>query len=223
LTTTFIRARNDAQKRERRNALLAGAKRAVQKKGIDKVSLSDFSSEAGIAKSAFYKYFSSKEEILAYVLMQEFDKITQMLTVREDKYEDVHALASNISSVFAKHPLSCALLSEISRTLDQNTSFESLIDVKRHFARTQRDWAAIILKSGLGFDEPGAKTLMKSCYAYIAGLWPLTRERADLLEAAQQAGFTETYDTFEVELEKFIAIQAAGILAQSNGGRADKK
>lgn len=194
-------------------SLLAGARRAVQTKGIDKVSLSDFAAEAGIAKSAFYKYFSSKEEILAHVLMQEFDAITRFLAAREDDYEDVHALASDISSVFAKHPLSCALLSEISRTLDKNTSFERLIEIKRQFARTQHDWTKIILNSGLGFDRHGAKELTKSCYAYIAGLWPLTRERPDLLEAARQAGFAETYNSFETELERFILIQATGILS----------
>ncbi|MDJ0922837.1 MAG: TetR/AcrR family transcriptional regulator [Henriciella sp.] len=215
MTTTFVRARNVAQKRERRESLLAGAKRAVEKKGVDRVSLSDFSAEAGIAKSAFYKYFSSKEEILAYVLMREFDDITRQLAKRTTKYEDVDELASNISSTFAERPLACALLSEISRTLDQNTPFEKLINVKRHFAKAQGEWTLIILNSGLGFDQSAAKELVKTCYAYIAGLWSLTRERPELLEASRQAGFTGTYDAFETELKRFIVLQAAGILSFS--------
>lgn len=219
MTTTFVRARNVDQKRERRQSLLAGAKRAVEKKGVDEASLSDFSAEAEIAKSAFYKYFSSKEEILAYVLMGEFEAITRQLAKRSTKYKSVNDLASSISSVFAQRPLAGALLSEISRTIDQNTPFERLIEIKRQFASTQRDWTEIILNSGLGFDQFGAKQLVKSCYAYIAGLWPLTRERPELLEASKQAGFTGTYGAFETELKRFIVFQAAGILShsESNG------
>lgn len=213
MTTSFVRARNDDQKRERRQSLLAGAKRAVAKKGVDDVSLSDFSAEAGIAKSAFYKYFSSKEEILAYVLMGEFEAITRQLAKRTINYKSVDDLASSIASVFAQRPLAGALLSEISRTLDQNTPFEQLIEIKRQFANTQRDWTKIILNSGLGFDQSGAKQLVKSCYAYIAGLWPLTRARPDLLAAAEEAGFNETYGSFEAELQTFITTQALGILS----------
>ena len=215
MTAKFVRARSDDQKRERRATLLDGARRAVQDKGVNKVSLSDFAKEAGIAKSAFYKYFSSKEEILAHILMQEFQVITENLRSKTAGVRDIRALAKEISYAFADRPLAPEILSEISRTLDQATPLDRLIEIKRLFVETQRNWTEVILQSPLGFDVAGAKELVKSCYAYTAGLWPLTRERPDLLKAATEAGFRDTYGDFRSEMERFIVLQCGGILSES--------
>ena len=49
---------------DRRAGLLEAATRVLSERGIERTTVADITSEAGVAKGTFYLYFDSKEEIL---------------------------------------------------------------------------------------------------------------------------------------------------------------
>ena len=61
---SFQRARDPEQKEQRRQDLLAAARRLIVAHGVAAVGLSDIAREVGLAKSNLYRYFASREEIL---------------------------------------------------------------------------------------------------------------------------------------------------------------
>ena len=63
----FQRARRPEQKRQRRAAILAAAAELLASDGVDGVTLNRISHRVGLAKSNLYRYFDSREQILAGV------------------------------------------------------------------------------------------------------------------------------------------------------------
>ena len=61
---SFQRARQPAQKQQRREALLHAAATLLDEHGLEGVSLSAIARQAGLAKSNVYRYFDSREQIL---------------------------------------------------------------------------------------------------------------------------------------------------------------
>ena len=218
-TAGFARARSAQNKATRRAQLLRSAKKAIQDVGLEAVNMDDVAGEADITKSAFYRYFSSKDELFAHVLLMEMDSITSGLAAKLPELDTFEGLADILASVCAAHPVGCALISSLSRTLDKNVAEQRLVEIKQGYASTLSAWSDIIAATNLPLDQSGAADLAKSTYSMIAGLWPLTQDKPQNRRAAEKAGFSATFDSFEVELAQHIARQARGIVAE----KRDKK
>ncbi len=213
-TANFTRARSARNKAARRAQLLNSAKEAIQDAGLEAVNMDDVASEAGITKSAFYRYFSSKDELFAHVLLMEMDSITSALSGRLGELATFDDLGRILASVCASHPTCCALISSLSQTIDKNVADERLVEIKRGYAENLNAWSEIIAATDLPLDKTAAVDLAKSVYSMIAGLWPLTRDKPQNQMAAEKAEFVATFGNFEAELAKHITRQARGIVAE---------
>ena len=211
----FTRARSARNKATRRAQLLSAAKSAIEEVGLDAVNMEDVATAAGITKSAFYRYFSSKDELFAHVLLSEMDAITDALATRLPELTTIDDLAANMASVCADHPIGCALISSLSRTIDKNVSEDRLVEIKRGYAKALAAWSELIAATHLPLDPAGSAELAKSIYAMIAGLWPLTRDKPLNRKAAETAEFSATFGELESELANHIARQAKGIVASA--------
>lgn len=65
---------------EKRAAIIAGATKIITKHGIAGLRLEAILQEAGIKKSTYYRFFSSKEELLLAVLESEFYSVARTIT-----------------------------------------------------------------------------------------------------------------------------------------------
>ena len=54
----------------KQTAILEAAISCVKNLGIDRVSLNDIAKEAGVARSTVYKYYSNKDEVVRFALLQ---------------------------------------------------------------------------------------------------------------------------------------------------------
>ena len=70
-TESAYRARRPEHKRERREAILAGARRLLDAEGVEGATLSAIARAAGLSKANCYRYFESREAILLAVILDE--------------------------------------------------------------------------------------------------------------------------------------------------------
>ena len=57
-----------------RRALIASAKKLISERGLDGICVEDITRDAGVSKGSFYTYFDSKEDIVASVSYDDFDR-----------------------------------------------------------------------------------------------------------------------------------------------------
>lgn len=68
------------EKRDKRQQIVDAALRVMSEKGYDKASIKDIATEAGIMPGLVHYYFSNKQEILTYVLMEISKQYTQEMS-----------------------------------------------------------------------------------------------------------------------------------------------
>ena len=212
LGENFARARSVENKAKRREQLLDAAKQVIRASELDAISMEDLAERAGITKSAFYRYFSSKDEIFAHVLLAEMEAITVDLAQNRSALTSVDRLAEVVARACALRPECCKLISSLARTLDRKVSVERLVNVKRGFATSLKDWSEIIAGTSLPLNDQQAAQLAKGVYSLISGLWPLTRDRPEVRAAASEAGFSASFGEFEDELRFHVLTLARGIV-----------
>ena len=71
--------------------ILNGALLALARRGVDKLSMSDVCTEAGISRGTLYRYFASKEELLAAIGGHVRDGLRQQLELAVEERPDLDA------------------------------------------------------------------------------------------------------------------------------------
>ncbi len=121
-TTVLERTqRAEAAKAQRREELLAAARRVFAARGFRGTTMADVAEEAGIALGTIYLYFPSKEEVFAALTQQLRDLITEAMSGTDGAttLEDVvHLGVSNVFQV-------CAANRDLVRLVVLNTDAES--------------------------------------------------------------------------------------------------
>jgi AcrR family transcriptional regulator len=64
IETLPIPGRRDLKKQQTRSALMTGALRLVDERGVDRVTVEDISAAAGVSPRTFFNYFATKDEAL---------------------------------------------------------------------------------------------------------------------------------------------------------------
>ncbi|MGN1132906.1 MAG: TetR/AcrR family transcriptional regulator [Oscillospiraceae bacterium] len=78
----------DIKKKEKQDALLASAYDLFTRNGFSKTSISDISSEAGVAKGTFYLYFKDKYDIRNKLVCHKSSKIFLEAAKELEKHKD---------------------------------------------------------------------------------------------------------------------------------------
>lgn len=69
--------------------ILNGALLALARRGVEKLSMSDVCTAAGISRGTLYRYFSSKEELLAAIAVHVRDGIRQQVELAVEQRPDL--------------------------------------------------------------------------------------------------------------------------------------
>jgi AcrR family transcriptional regulator len=133
--TTFLRARQPAQKAQRRAHLLATA-RATLAEGVAlrELGLNELARRAGMAKANVYTYFESREALLLALLSDEWERWFTRLQAastppgRALALDEVVAL---LAGSLARAPLLCELTAALPTVLEQNLSESAIRAFKR--------------------------------------------------------------------------------------------
>jgi AcrR family transcriptional regulator len=72
----------------KKEQIIEAARILFHKYGFKKVSMDEIANEAGVTKKTIYMYFSSKEELLKYFILEEIEKMKDILEEVESKNTD---------------------------------------------------------------------------------------------------------------------------------------
>lgn len=174
---TAVLPSRDEQAQERRRQLVRIASDLIEEGGLDAVTLPRVTERAGCARTLVYRYFASREELLAGVLQDYVERLDERLPVKELRIALDGALADvrrgdltavrDLVEVFWEVQMAAGLGGAILRTaLRVNPQVDALI---AHSRRTgERRITDGLRASGLGALE--AQVAIDAMIASFVGL-----------------------------------------------------
>ena len=216
--SSFQRAREPAQKEQRRQELVHAAAELLAEGGLDAVTLSAIARAAGLAKSNVYRYFESREEILLEILL-----VDQRAWIAELEHAlaplagsgDADAVAAAIARTISARPITCELLASMAGVLERNLAAATVLEFKARLVElTIRIRNAVhAALPALPLDQ--SPVLLRCMHALVAGLWPMAHPPpgvADAITEAGDAGLAALCTTFEPDLRDGCAALLRGLL-----------
>lgn len=99
-----------------RNRMATAAGELFEKKGINQTSMDEVAKRAGYSKATLYAYFSSKEEIVSYLVLSSMESLKASIVKAVESTQDTRAQFMNIGAAMAayerEHPFYFKLLLE---------------------------------------------------------------------------------------------------------------
>jgi AcrR family transcriptional regulator len=127
----YQRARREAEKAERREAILAAARALLRRTGFEGFSMAGLAGEAGIAKGTLYVYFESREEVLLALYVETLAAWSRALQAGlRDRMAD-GAFVALFRSASLADPNFLTLRARLESVIEHNVSLERLVEAKR--------------------------------------------------------------------------------------------
>lgn len=221
MTTTFQRARSDAQKAERIQALIEAARELLQASmDSSSLSLNELARRAGMSKSNVYRYFESREAILLAVLSDgarawEEGVRDRMAAVDPAAPLDqrLAEMAQGFATESAARPLYGHLLSVLPGVLERNASADTVRDFKLRSRATFAGLAEAMHTAVPELSVEQAATLLHHVFPLLVGLWPLAHPSPAVLEATDHPELVAMRHDFVADLSRSLQWMARGLLA----------
>jgi AcrR family transcriptional regulator len=169
---TTRRARSDAAKHERRDAILDAALALWGEQTFGSFAMSDLAARSGLAKGTLYLYFATKEELFLALLERElvawFDTLDAALTAHDAW--DAPRVGALLSETLDARAALTRLLPIAASVLEHNIPLAAARSYKEVLLdRSTRSGA--LLERRLGFLAPGDGTwVLLQVYALVVGL-----------------------------------------------------
>jgi AcrR family transcriptional regulator len=206
---TFHRARSDEQRAVRRRSILTTAAAMLAEMPVSAVSLNELSRRVGLSKSAFLRYFESREAVLLDLLSEaaaayrteNAGTIAGWVKPSAPAPVRAHQVAARLARTFADRPMLCELLSAQHAILEHNVS----VDVAIRYKRASRDgirWLGERLRDLLPeLDDQRALRAAHLVIILVGALWTRSRPapaqlaafQADPSLAFMHPGFAEAF------------------------------
>jgi AcrR family transcriptional regulator len=122
----FIRARQPEHKHQRREAIIAAARKLALRSGVSHVSLGAVAAEAGFAKSNVARYFATREEIYLLLTSRELSNWAGEVAGQLPPAASPEMIADMLVGSLRERPLLCDLIVHSGVTLPDNSSFEAV-------------------------------------------------------------------------------------------------
>ena len=200
---TFQRARDPEQKEQRRQELLAAARRLLASGGIPAVGLSAIAREAGLAKSNVYRYFGSREEILLELLaddaMQWLIELEQAIA-RPELRGDAYAVAELLARTIAAHPLTCELISIVAGVLEHNLTIEAAERFKARMLELSTRVRGALHGALPAIPHDRVTAAVRYLHGLIAGLWPMAHPGEQMRGVLARDAYAPLRCDFEADL-----------------------
>lgn len=127
----YQRARSEAEKAERREAILAAAADLLPATGFEAFSMAALAAKAGIAKGTLYLYFASREEVLLALYVETMAAWSRaLLAGLRDGMSDAEFVAL-FQRVSLADPSFLTLRARLESVIEHNVSLERLVEAKR--------------------------------------------------------------------------------------------
>jgi AcrR family transcriptional regulator len=174
--------------------ILEGALSAIGSRGARRLSMSDVSDASGVSRGTLYRYFSTKEEVLAAV--SEFVSLNFEIGVREaaDRYEEPLERFQAVMRFFAQFT--------VERTPERIFEIEPAFHLDFFRSHFDRHTAAVRAALGRSFDY--LDTLRDQPLDRDALVEALVRMQLSTLIVPASRNWTEIWDCAPEKLECWI-------------------
>jgi AcrR family transcriptional regulator len=216
-TSTFLRARTEEQRAQRRDMILDTAAEMLAESRVAELSLNELARRVGLAKSNVLRYFESREAVLLDLLGREYDAWLDAIDrALPTDTTDIDQIASAVAHAAAERPLLCELLSNAAIVLEHNVSADVAADYKRG-ALTR----ALRLGSRLSTDaeESEAALLAGAVNMAVGGVWGMCRPSPGMLAAYEKYPELAAY---RLDLEPTLTEFVAALLTGAESRRANR-
>lgn len=171
----FLRARRPEQKAQRRAAILAAAGDLLDAEGIEGTSLAAIATRAGVVKSNLYRYFESREHILADLMLTELRAAVAEIAAALDaggRPDEPERVAGAVAAAYAARPRLCLLTSRMASVLEHNITETALVAFKRGVGE-EVGRAVAALQGAMPALAPAAcLDAVLFVHIHVSGLWP---------------------------------------------------
>jgi len=173
-TQQFQRARSEAQRQQRRDAILGVAADMVLEMPVADLSLNELSRRVGLAKSNVLRYFESREAVLLELLDTAWQEWLRRLTSDLDGSERSERTPEDVADVITvslvNDRLFCELVSVSAAILERNIS----VDVARRYKRSSlaniAAFAGLVERSLPALSQAGATYFAAGTLVSITGI-----------------------------------------------------
>ena len=217
----FTRARRPEEIAQRRQEIVAAAARLLDQQPLDQISLNGIAREAGLAKSAVYRYFESREAIFLQILERDFRHWVDEVEYALGKLRgcnDAALVSGALVAATVRQPRLCHLVSRLASVLEQNLSEQAVLAFKQ-----QSVDLAMRMVVALSGALPAVPTeqwaeFVNPAIALIAGLWPLSHPSETVTRVMQRPEFRAFAPDFERQLRRTLHMALLGMQQQGQAG-----
>lgn len=222
---TFSRARNEEQRAQRREDILAAATQLLADTRVADLSLNELARRVGLAKSNVLRYFESREAVLLELYGREFASWLDALETELDARGTTSArtpesLAAVVASTAAARPVFAELCAAAPGILEHNISGPVARDYKRALlADTARLGA--LASPWIGDDPRDVLVFVGTVTLGIGGIWSSCRLSPGMAEAYRLDRELARFRVdFQPSLETLVLTVIRGLTAGRSGTTA---
>lgn len=212
----WLRARRPEEKAERRQTILETAARLFDSGGYDGVSLNGLAREVGLAKSALYRYFQSKEAIFLAILEDEHrawveEAESALRALSSPATPEV--VAGAVASTLVARPRLCALAAIVSGVLEKNIDAERILAHKTESVALIFRLLVAVNQALPAITVDKGATFVRLAYVLVTGLWPVANPPEAVSEVLARPEFQHMRADFARDLELGLTLLLRGMIA----------
>ena len=230
-TQQFQRARSEAQRQQRRDAILSVAADMVLEMPVADLSLNELSRRVGLAKSNVLRYFESREAVLLELLdaaWQEWlGRLASDLDGADQSERSERSGASERSEASERTPddvaeiitislvndrLFCELMSVSAAILERNISVEVARRYKQSSLANIAAFAGLVERSLPGLSPAGATYFAAGTIVAITGIWPVAHPSEAMLCVYEDPAMASLRLDLATALREMLATLLTGCL-----------
>lgn len=212
----FQRARQPAQKEERKTALLNAAERLLSERGDARAfSLTELAREAGMAKSNVYRYFETRESLLLELLEEKWDAWLEDFAAEEalGATQKLPAFCAQVAQSLGRRTLLCTLMGALPSVLEQNASVETVRAFKRRSLDFVRSVAELFSAKCPELSTDEYEQLVQLLFLFQVSLWSFAHPAAPAKEALEDPVLAPFRRDFSRDLGHTLLLLSRGLVA----------
>jgi AcrR family transcriptional regulator len=214
-TSTYLRARSDEQKEERRRHLLDTAKLLLLEiPDVHDLGINELARCAQMTKSNVYRYFESSEAVLLTVLVEEFmiwhTELRAALSRETRRRGTIEHIARAFSATLAARPLLCRLVSVFPSLLERNVSAERMVGFKHGLLSIRKQTALDFHNCMPSISASAFEKFIHQALPFLIGLWPLSNPARIAAEVVARPDLAALRYDFQHDLEEGLLMLLRG-------------
>jgi AcrR family transcriptional regulator len=182
-TSGFQRARSAEHKQQRRDEMLAAARRLALARGVREVTMTDIAAEVGVHKSAVLRYFETREAVFLELLTEGWAEwMDACVPAIQAAGHDPAKVAEAVAETLAARPLFCDLLAHAPLNLERGVSIEAVREFKISVFRQVDRFTEAITAALPALTEADVLALISAVNSLTSTLWQISHPTAAVAE-----------------------------------------